>query len=634
SSWKKGNSEKSHWPKRIQPQAASFAPVSGLLPHHPHLVGSYRFGGGGTRARRLPPAPPQISAVADRRPPSVPPVGGRRAGVGEMDGGAGAAGHGRRSISSSSSASRRRLPPAENGHGHDGAAASRRSSASVSRGNSTSLTGERTVKRLRLSKALTIPDHTTVHEACRRMASRRVDAVLLTDSNALLCGILTDKDITTRVIARELKMEETPVSKVMTRNPVFVLADTLAVEALQKMVQGKFRHLPVVENGEVIALLDIAKCLYDAIARMERAAEKGKAIAAAVEGVEKHWGTAASGPNNFIETLRERMFRPSLSTIISENSKVVTVGPTDTVLTASKKMLELKVSSAVVAIESKPGGILTSRDILMRVIAQNLPPESTTVEKVMTQSPECATVDTPILDALHTMHDGKFLHLPVLDRDGNVVTVVDVLHITHAAIATVGNTGATGTEATSAMMQRFWDSAMSIGPLDDDDDSRSEGSTKVASEATDIARSAFYPASGLSNTFGFKIQDKQGRMHRFNCETSSLTELITSILQRVGDDIDRKNLPQILYEDEDHDKVILSSDSDLIAAVDHARQIGWKSLRLHLDYVGVGRRKRGGGSTDFEHAGKDAWASAYSAVAAGAALVAGLGVMAYLKRAG
>jgi len=59
--------------------------------------------------------------------------------------------------------------------------------------------------------------------------------------------------------------------------------------------------------------------LYDAIARMERAAEKGKAIAAAVEGVEKHWG--GSGQNTFVETLRERMFRPSLSTIISENSK-------------------------------------------------------------------------------------------------------------------------------------------------------------------------------------------------------------------------------------------------------------------------------------------------------------------------
>ena len=53
--------------------------------------------------------------------------------------------------------------------------------------------GVRTVKKLRLSKALTIPEGTTVSDACRRMAARRVDAVLLTDSNALLSGIVTDK---------------------------------------------------------------------------------------------------------------------------------------------------------------------------------------------------------------------------------------------------------------------------------------------------------------------------------------------------------------------------------------------------------------------------------------------------------
>lgn len=53
--------------------------------------------------------------------------------------------------------------------------------------------GERTVKKLRLSKALTVPEGTTVSDACRRMAARRVDAVLLTDANGLLSGILTDK---------------------------------------------------------------------------------------------------------------------------------------------------------------------------------------------------------------------------------------------------------------------------------------------------------------------------------------------------------------------------------------------------------------------------------------------------------
>lgn len=46
---------------------------------------------------------------------------------------------------------------------------------------------------MRLSKALTIPEGTSVSDACRRMAARRVDSVLLTDSNALLSGIVTDK---------------------------------------------------------------------------------------------------------------------------------------------------------------------------------------------------------------------------------------------------------------------------------------------------------------------------------------------------------------------------------------------------------------------------------------------------------
>lgn len=69
----------------------------------------------------------------------------------------------------------------------------------------------------------------------------------------------------------------------------------------------------------VIAMLDIEKCLYDAITRMERAAEKGKAIAAAVEGVEKQWGASASGTNSLIESIRDRMFKPSLSTIIPDN---------------------------------------------------------------------------------------------------------------------------------------------------------------------------------------------------------------------------------------------------------------------------------------------------------------------------
>uniref|UniRef100_A0A453GF26 CBS domain-containing protein n=1 Tax=Aegilops tauschii subsp. strangulata TaxID=200361 RepID=A0A453GF26_AEGTS len=180
---------------------------------------------------------------------------------------------------------------------------------------------ERTVKQLRLTKALTLPEATAVSEACRRMAARRADAALLTDAQGVLSGIVTAEDISGRVIAEGLRPEETSMAKVMTPTPVFVMSNSSATEALQKMVQGKFRHLPVVEHGTVTAMLDITKFLWGAISRMEQAAEHGSAIAAAMEGVERQWGNEFAGPHAFIENLRDQMFKPSLSTIITENSR-------------------------------------------------------------------------------------------------------------------------------------------------------------------------------------------------------------------------------------------------------------------------------------------------------------------------
>ncbi|CAI9267844.1 unnamed protein product [Lactuca saligna] len=146
----------------------------------------------------------------------------------------------------------------------------------------------------------------------------------------------------------------TPVSKVMKKNLIYVFSITLVVESLQNLVLDT-------ENDEVIALLNIAKCLSYAIGRMENAAEKEKARAAAVEGVGKHWGTTLLGPNT-----------------------IVAVSPFDTVVMVTKKMLEFRVSSAIVTVDNKARQIIISNDILTQVIAQDLPAESTSVEKVPT----------------------------------------------------------------------------------------------------------------------------------------------------------------------------------------------------------------------------------------------------------
>ncbi|NP_001136492.1 CBS domain-containing protein CBSCBSPB3-like [Zea mays] len=364
----------------------------------------------------------------------------------------------------------------------------------------------------------------------------------------------------------------------MTRNPSYVMADTPAIEALHKMVQGKFRHLPVVENGEVIAMLDIAKCLYDAISRLEKAAEQGSALAAAIEGVERQLGGNFSGPHNLLETLRERMFKPSLSTIITENTKVATVSLSDPVCVATRKMRDLRVNSVIIMAGNSLHGIFTSKDVLMRVVAQNLSPELTLVEKVMTAHPDCATLDTTILDALHIMHDGKFLHIPVLDGDGQVAACLDVLQLTHAAISMVEGGPGGANDVANTIMQKFWDSALE--PPDEDFDSHSELSLVVPSDAGD-GRSCIYPPA-VGNSFVFKLQDRKGRMHRFTCGSESLDELMSSVIQRLGMG-DEKSVIQLLYEDDEGDKVLLTTNSDLTGAVLYAKSSGLKALRLHID---------------------------------------------------
>jgi len=351
------------------------------------------------------------------------------------------------------------------------------------------------------------------------------------------------QDIATRVIAEGLRVDQTIMSKIMTRNPTYVMSDTLAIDALQKMVQGKFRHLPVVENGEVIAMLDIARCLYDAIARLEKAAEQGSAIAAAVEGVERQLGGNFSAPSALIETLRERMFKPSLSTIITENTKVAIVSPTDPVCVAAQKMREFRVNSVVVATGNTLQGIFTSKDVLMRVVAQNISPELTLVEKVMTANPDCATLDTTILDALHIMHDGKFLHIPVIDRDGQIAACLDVLQLTHATIQLVEGGNGTVNDVANSVMQRFWDSALALEPPDEEFDSHSEVSLLLPSEAGD-GKSNVYPTA-IGNSFAFKLQDRKGRVHRFTCGSESLDELVSSVRQRLNI-TDEKETVQLL----------------------------------------------------------------------------------------
>jgi len=108
----------------------------------------------------------------------------------------------------------------------------------------------RTVMR----RVLKAAPKTLVNKAAKLMAARNVGAVLVMEDDHLV-GILTERDIVFRVVARGLDAEATPLSEVMTKAPHTVDPEKPLGYALLVMQENGFRHLPVVQDGKPIGIV-------------------------------------------------------------------------------------------------------------------------------------------------------------------------------------------------------------------------------------------------------------------------------------------------------------------------------------------------------------------------------------------
>ena len=101
----------------------------------------------------------------------------------------------------------------------------------------------------------TVSPSTTVGEAVALMAQHRVGSMLVMDRTKL-AGIFTERD-TVRAISQSHDAPSHEVSSWMTREPMTIGPDEQVEDALKTMLDNGFRHLPVVENGEVIGIVSI-----------------------------------------------------------------------------------------------------------------------------------------------------------------------------------------------------------------------------------------------------------------------------------------------------------------------------------------------------------------------------------------
>ena len=99
-----------------------------------------------------------------------------------------------------------------------------------------------------------------VREVARKMSERNIGAIAVLDSGKLV-GIFSERDLMTRVVAAGLDPDDTPVSNVMTRSLVAARPEEEIGSALQKMQSLGCRHLPVIDEGNLIGMLSLRDLL-------------------------------------------------------------------------------------------------------------------------------------------------------------------------------------------------------------------------------------------------------------------------------------------------------------------------------------------------------------------------------------
>lgn len=104
----------------------------------------------------------------------------------------------------------------------------------------------------------------TVFTAAAKMAEAHVAALVVIGGDNKLIGIVTERDMTQRVVAKGADPNTTPVSEIMTKDPDTLSPDDSAGDALELMQTRKYRHLPVAEDGVCVGMVSI-RDLYAAV---------------------------------------------------------------------------------------------------------------------------------------------------------------------------------------------------------------------------------------------------------------------------------------------------------------------------------------------------------------------------------
>ena len=126
---------------------------------------------------------------------------------------------------------------------------------------------------------ITVSPDLSIAEIVRILAERRIGAIVVTDGANHILGIVSERDVV-RALARGAAALNGPASSIMTAKVVTCTDRNTINEVMARMTEGRFRHLPVVEDGQLAGIVSIGDVVKARIEQVEREADEMRAYIA------------------------------------------------------------------------------------------------------------------------------------------------------------------------------------------------------------------------------------------------------------------------------------------------------------------------------------------------------------------
>ena len=131
------------------------------------------------------------------------------------------------------------------------------------------------------SEVISILPETSVAALVRLLAERRIGAVPVLDAMGQLLGIISERDVVSSLAAQGAAVLELPASAFMTRAPRTGTPATTVQQAMEIMTNGRFRHLPIMQENRLIGMISIGDVVKARISQQTQEVESLKAYVAA-----------------------------------------------------------------------------------------------------------------------------------------------------------------------------------------------------------------------------------------------------------------------------------------------------------------------------------------------------------------